>query len=156
MDGQKDNSISDQILAIIGEKPGLKARQIADRLSEDRKTVNDALYGRLKGKVRQDSQYRWHPVSAGAAVAHGRSKRGGSKTILAKLCGYYLDCLSQGGEDGVSVFASSRKNRSNYSNGRSNVTIGLLSVMQRWLRATSSRPTTATFLPKKLWNFRSR
>ncbi len=111
MDGQKDNSISDQILAIIGEKPGLKARQIADRLSEDRKTVNDALYGRLKGKVRQDSQYRWHPVSAGAAVAHGRSEHGGSKTILAKLCGYYLDCLSQGGEDGVSVFASSRKNQ---------------------------------------------
>ena len=34
MDGQKDNSISDQILAIIGENPGLKARQIADRMND--------------------------------------------------------------------------------------------------------------------------
>ena len=37
-----------QILEIIKKNKGIKARVIADKMGVERKTVNSALYGRLK------------------------------------------------------------------------------------------------------------
>ena len=88
-------ALADKTISVISEEPGLKAREIAERLGLDKKTVNSLLHGQLKGKVRQDNTYRWYPV-AGVSPAERATNSVNSKTetdtTLAKLCRYYLDC----------------------------------------------------------------
>ena len=63
----EDLSFTDAILQIISNEPDLKARQVAYRLKTkfgfnhaSRHDVNHELYGRLRDKVIQTSDYRWH------------------------------------------------------------------------------------------------
>jgi len=49
----------DNIIQILTEKPGLKAKEIAKILGLGRKEVNATLYGRLRSKLIQDDSYRW-------------------------------------------------------------------------------------------------
>ena len=103
--------LAKNVLATLVESPGLRAKEIADQLGEDRKSVNEVLYDDLSGKVRQDGKYNWFPVRGSTSARVDRSSAGGSsdsKTILSKICRYYIDCLAQGDESGVSVFAASR------------------------------------------------
>ena len=51
--------INQQILELLEEKPGLKAREIATYLDVDKKLVKSALYGCLKNKCIQDEKYCW-------------------------------------------------------------------------------------------------
>lgn len=106
MENQPKSETDDQILNVVKAEPGLKAKDIAAQLGVDRNTVNSSLYGRLKGVVRQDANYRWYLVDD----TKSNSKDRGPKklnTTLAKLCRYYLDCLSHDDLGGVSEFASS-------------------------------------------------
>ena len=48
------------IIEIITAKPGQKAKDIAKQLGVDKRLVNSALYGPLKGKVFQGKDYRWY------------------------------------------------------------------------------------------------
>jgi very-short-patch-repair endonuclease len=81
-----------------------KAKDIADALGVDRAVVNRILYGPLRGKVRQDRDYRWSEVrSTGQAQpdsAPANPYRG--------LFEYYLDCLSHDSDSGVRVYADSK------------------------------------------------
>ena len=55
-----------KILHIIDSHPkGIKAKDIARILNCDKKNVNSALYGALKGRCYQDSAYCWHLNSKG-------------------------------------------------------------------------------------------
>jgi very-short-patch-repair endonuclease len=84
----------------------MKATQIAAALDLDRTTVNQILYGVLRGVVNQDRNYRW--TLAEGQMAGGLAARPQVPTgPLAQLCRYYLDCLAQDAEQGCSVFASS-------------------------------------------------
>jgi len=97
------------ILNLIRQHPGRKAAEIARDLGMDKTRVNALLYGSLKGQLRQDAQYRWWPITQAAATesqAHTPPEM--PQTPLAKLCAYYLDCISQELESGVSTFASSK------------------------------------------------
>ncbi len=105
-------NLAEKVLTVLAETQGLRAKEIADRLSVDGQSVIEALYGELRGQVRQDDEYNWHPLRSGVAAKGDKSAWASSKdskTILAKLCRYYLDCLAQGDENGVSVFAASTK-----------------------------------------------
>lgn len=51
--------LPDRVLALLENRSGLKAREIARELGEDRKDINSLLYGRLGQKVFQDDEYRW-------------------------------------------------------------------------------------------------
>lgn len=96
------------ILEIIAATPGIKAREIADKLCIERSQVNSALYGSLRTRCYQDSSYRW--FINGAADRAGPSaecvpipdKR------LYDLCKYYLNCLSLEENNGVSAFLTSK------------------------------------------------
>lgn len=108
------NELEQHILDVIKEKPGQLAREIAAQLGIDRRIVNSALYSSLRSKVQQDNTYRWYPKNA--PVARSRDDGGPKQlnTSLARLCRYYLDCLSHDDLGGVSEFAASKYGDANY------------------------------------------
>lgn len=107
------NELDQQILEAIKTKPGHKASDIAAQLGVDRKLVNSALYGALKSKVQQDKSYRWYPKSPSTVEARDQGPEP-LDTALARLCRYYLDCLSHDDLGGVSEFAASKYGDPNY------------------------------------------
>lgn len=102
------NSLDERILDVLTKQPGQKARDLAALLGVDRSLVNSVLYGPLKGKVRQDSNYRWYPKVAGEREQSKSDQSQRLDTHLAKLSAYYLDCLNYDDVGGVSVFADSK------------------------------------------------
>jgi hypothetical protein len=67
------------------------------------------LYGPLKGKCRQDDKYRWFPVfGTSQAKTSATDEPSLPDTPFARLCRYYLACLSQDEDAGISVFATNR------------------------------------------------
>ena len=97
-------SLEKQILEIINAKPGQLSREIATDLGADKKTINNVLYGKLKGLVWQDKRYQWYPKDQ----SHQKEQEGSvsyAKTPLAKVARYYLACIGQE-ETGISVFAA--------------------------------------------------
>lgn len=97
-----------KILNALGQKPGQKAVEIASQLGLEKKTVNSLLYGVLKSKVRQDNRYRWYLKAGRSTLSNKATILPEKKTPLAKLCKYYLECLSRDELQGVSVFADSK------------------------------------------------
>jgi len=83
-----------------------KAKLIASALGAERSSVNQVLYGSLKGKVTQGKDYNWSLADAKSRDdQEGSSKAGNSYEGLFK---YYLDCISQDDDSGVQTFADSR------------------------------------------------
>jgi very-short-patch-repair endonuclease len=99
--------LADKVLSHLAESGPANPKQIAAALGLDRTLVNQALYGALKGQVRQGKDYRWSivgkdaPRTASPATARAPNSYQG-------LFSYYLDCLSQDDDAGVSVFANSK------------------------------------------------
>jgi hypothetical protein len=82
------------ILSIIAATPGIKAREIANKLNVERSQVNSALYGSLKTRCYQDSSYCWFVNGASEnAVIKAKNAPVPDKS-LSDLCKYYLNCLS--------------------------------------------------------------
>jgi very-short-patch-repair endonuclease len=102
-------NLEQQVLQFIKEKPGQKAHDIAVRLGVERQKVNSVLYGKLKGLVFQDKRYKWWPKEISSRHAASEdTKQKHLNTPLARLCRYYLDCLSRDDVGGVSAFAESK------------------------------------------------
>ncbi len=97
----------EQILDYIRTNPGQRARDIAAVLGIDKSELNSTLYGSLRGKVAQDRAYKWRVKDTGQSAQRPSAAPTAPDTQLAKLCRYYLECLSQDDQEGVSVFASS-------------------------------------------------
>jgi len=110
-------SLESQILSAIKEKPGIKGKDLAFLLNVDKKQINHLLYGKLKGRVRQDNAYLWYPVAKDSAVLSSDINEyttAYADTPLSRLCRYYLSCLGQD-ESGISVFAANRHGDLDYS-----------------------------------------
>jgi len=101
------SDINQRIIELLEEKPGLKAREIAAHLDIEIKLVNSALNGYLKNKCVQDDKYCWYS-NKNAPVERNDNKIVISKTALSNLSRYYLACLGQDDEGGISVFADSK------------------------------------------------
>jgi very-short-patch-repair endonuclease len=103
------SQLADQIIAHLREHPGQYAREIAQGLGCDKAAINSCLYGELNGRVVQTHPYRWAVADASRP---GKPASKGTKakldTPLAKLAGYYLDCIAFDDEGGASFFAESR------------------------------------------------
>jgi len=104
---QSGATVDQRILAVLEENPGLKAREIATHLDVDKKLVNSALYGSIKNKCIQDEKYYWY-LNKDMPTLDKSKKVTISKTALSNLCHYYLACLGQDDEGGISVFADSK------------------------------------------------
>jgi len=101
------SDINQRIIELLEEKPGLKAREIAAHLDIEIKLVNSALNGYLKNKCVQDDKYCWYS-NKNAPVERNDNKIVISKTALSNLSRYYLACLGQDDEGGISVIADSK------------------------------------------------
>lgn len=99
-----------RIMQIIGSHPkGIKAKDIAQIMGCDRKDVNSALYGVLKGRCYQDSAYCWHLNSKGDGSGKGGTViTAAPDKRLSDLCRYYLNCLSLEERSGISAFLKSK------------------------------------------------
>src|SRR4051812_16672203 len=91
-------SHTDRIQQLLLAKPGLKAQEIATELGLDRPQVAAALHA--ASGVTQDSAYRWWPRAPAAEPAPA------PRTLLARLCRYYLECLARESGPSVSLHAN--------------------------------------------------
>ena len=99
---------SDLILQQLEATPGLTGRELGKRLSLDKSMVNSEIYKlKAKGKVYQGADYRWFPGMPSRSKA-GPSAAPGVDSPVARLCRYYLQCLSLDDQGGVSLFAKSK------------------------------------------------
>ena len=109
--------LASEILVQLAEKPGQKAREIATKLGIVKKEVNSCLYGKLRGQVYQDKSYKWFLVKRAKKDKSNISTEPEKKiknTPLAKLCRYYLECLSIDNDQGISVFAENKYGTPDY------------------------------------------
>lgn len=67
-------NLEEQILKLVEDKPGVMAKQLADKLSISRKEVNAILYGRLSSVLKRDDSYHWFPVAAQDAAISQTNK----------------------------------------------------------------------------------
>lgn len=100
------SNLNEQILEYIRSHGPLKAKQVASALGVDRTIINRALYGPLRTKVRQSKQYTWTLIEESASRQEHESKI--PSNSRENLFQYYLDCLSQDDDSGVSAFADSK------------------------------------------------
>ncbi len=103
-----------RILGALKGKPDQKGGDLANLLDVERKAVNRCLSHDLAGKVVQDSAYRWR-LRSDAAEATGAAASQAPLTELARLSRYYLECIGQDSDEGVSVFAASRYGEPDYT-----------------------------------------
>jgi hypothetical protein len=94
-------SHTDRIQQLLLEKPGLKAQQIAGELGLDRSEVAAALHRLAGGDFTQDSTYRWWPRAAAAV-----DPTPASRSLIGRLCRYYLQCLARESGPAVSLPAA--------------------------------------------------
>jgi len=97
------------ILNVVRGQPGLKGREIAARLNADKAEVSSMLWKlqnrRLAG---QNNAYRWFSVEKSPSPGTQTQQAPKQRTILGRLCRYYLKCLSLNDKAGVRVFARSQ------------------------------------------------
>lgn len=110
---ERTASLAERILAELRRAPGQKAKELADALGVERQEVNRCLSRELAGRVQQGTDYRWRPLDAGRAPAP--APPAAASTEIAKLCRYYLECIGQDMDEGVSAFASSRYGEPDYA-----------------------------------------
>ena len=100
------SDLTGRILEHIRKNGPSKAIQIATSLGVERSAVNSALYGQLRGKVRQSRNYTWSVLENGTLTQEEASQT--NRNSYASLFRYYLDCLSQDDDSGIEVFADSQ------------------------------------------------
>ena len=92
--------------------PGLKAAEIARALGCERREVNRCLGYELAGLVQQGSDYRWRLADGGSRQPTAPLA---PTTEIARLCRYYLECISQDMDEGASVFARNQYGDPDYA-----------------------------------------
>ncbi len=102
------SDLADRILRHLRDKGPSKASQIATALGVERSAVNQTLYGPLRGKVRQAKDYSWSRMESGTPNRGASSSERTPSSSHRGLFSYYLDCLAQDDDSGVSTFADSK------------------------------------------------
>ena len=101
--------LASHILEHLRARGSAKAKDIADALGADRTAVNQLLQGSLRGQeLKQDKTYTWSLASGASQQATPVIQPETRANTWRSLFGYYLDCLAQDDDNGVSVFADSR------------------------------------------------
>lgn len=99
------NDLAGRIVEHIRINGPSKAIHIATAMGVDRSAINRALYGELRGRVRQARNYTWSLIET--ETTPRRETPESARNSYASLFHYYLDCLSQD-DSGIQVFADSR------------------------------------------------
>lgn len=101
-----------RLLAELTQRPGRTATELAELLQVDRREVNRCLANELVGLVQQGSDYRWRPLQRSPLQPVPAAT---PVTEIAHLSRYYLECIGQDMDEGVSTFASSNYGEPGYA-----------------------------------------
>lgn len=104
--------LKQRVLEELQRKPGQKASELAATLSVERREVNRCLSFELAGQVQQGSDYRWRLVQQGGQAP---APAPAPTTEIGRLARYYLECISQDMDEGVSVFANTQYGAPDYA-----------------------------------------
>lgn len=107
------STLKERVLEELGRAPGRKASELASALGAERREVNRCLSYELVGLVQQGSDYRWRLVETGHPASP--MPQGAATTEIAKLCRYYLECIGQDMDQGVSAFARNQYGDPDYA-----------------------------------------
>jgi very-short-patch-repair endonuclease/Mrp family chromosome partitioning ATPase len=99
------NDLEEKVLDHLRRSGPAKANQIARALGVNRLEVNSALYGQLRGAVKQSKDYTWSLIESGTTTRKPTTWE--TPNTNARLFKYYLDCLTQDDDSGVEVLADS-------------------------------------------------
>lgn len=99
--------LEQRLVQELSGNPGQKASELAGKLGATRREISHLL-NRLDHQFEQDSAYRWWPLNQAPGPGEEGAGSGSSKTPLARLCRYYLDCLGQEDVSEISAWARSR------------------------------------------------
>jgi very-short-patch-repair endonuclease len=105
-------ALKDRVLTELRRKPGMKAAELAELLRAERHVVNRCLAYELVGQVQQGTDYRWRPIGSARPVAASPVT---ATTEIGKLSRYYLECIGQDMDEGVSAFAANRYGDPDYA-----------------------------------------
>jgi very-short-patch-repair endonuclease len=112
----ENRPLSERIVELLKRKPSQKAVELARTLGVERSDVNRCLSHTLAGKVQQDNAYRWRLRDAGGTASQGGTPGTQAPvTELERLCRYYLECIGQDSDQGVSVFAANKYGEPDYA-----------------------------------------
>lgn len=100
------SDLAARILEHVRKNGPSKAIQIATALGVERSAVNSALYGQLRGRVKQSRNYSWTVVGNETSTQKEASES--NRNAYASVFRYFLDCLSQDDDSGIEVFADSK------------------------------------------------
>lgn len=107
--------LADRILNTLSVYPFQRANELAQLLNVDAQEVAKCL-AELQGiSLEQDPLYRWSLTATGTApdaIGGGGSRL---RTEMSRLSQYYLDCLGQDSDTGVSVFAKGSRGSPEYA-----------------------------------------
>ncbi len=118
-----EQELARRILDLLRLKGGQKASELAVTLGVDRRNINQCLTHDLAGQVRQDAAYRWALRESVLGRTEARSnERGSADSAIGDLCRYYLDCLGQDCDQGVSEFAANKSRRAELCRSRGSST----------------------------------
>ena len=107
--------LAEKILQELKRRPGQQATELAQAADADRRDVNRCLAHTLAGKVQQDQAYRWRLRDPTSVSAGQQPASAAPPSELARLCRYYLECIGQDSELGVSTFAANRYGEPEYA-----------------------------------------
>lgn len=98
--------LENDILAVLEMSPGLKTREIANKLNTDYNLVNKVLHDTLNSRCFQNLSYQWYikGINKNIQANENLDKK------LFDLCKYYLNCLSLEENNGISAFLKSKDN----------------------------------------------
>lgn len=102
------DDLANRTLEFLRARGPTKAKDIASAMGIDRTAINQLLHGALRGQVRQDKNYDWSLASAASPERMSAAQSESRANTWRSLFAYYLDCLAQDDDNGVSVFADSR------------------------------------------------
>ena len=104
--------LPDRIVELLQQRPNLKAAEIATALGVERRDVNRCLSHQLAGRVQQNESYRWSLRGAQPASVEQPHE---PVTEIARMMRYYLECIGQDSDTGVSTFAANRYGEPDYA-----------------------------------------
>ena len=104
--------LADRIVELLQQRPSLKATEIASALGVERRDVNRCLSHQLAGRVQQSETYRWSLRGAPSASVERPQE---PITEIARMLRYYLECIGQDSDTGVSAFAANRYGEPDYA-----------------------------------------
>lgn len=106
-------ALSERVLGELRKTPGRKANELAEALGVERRDISRCLTYELAGRVQQGSDYRWRLIDLLRTIPQTPTDTATSE--IGRLCRYYLECIGQDMDEGVSVFASNSHGEPDYA-----------------------------------------